>query len=215
VRAVLRTALIPAVLLGCSPAPPPEHALNRQRYLDALQLAQPADLSPCAGITDPDLQGDCQLSLSRRLLNAGEWCSQMTTEPWRGECFFSAAEGARDAQKWDKAIAYCKEAGPFSSSCAQHLWQPQMERVLQPHAGRAFAASLPAAEQLYRQWLPHLGERMTTPYWAYYIRAVFRRAEQPDPAWCGQLPNVRQEQCAQVYAQIRSRSAHRPTPRSQ
>ncbi|MFT4974792.1 MAG: hypothetical protein ACI8S6_000675 [Myxococcota bacterium] len=183
---------------------------DHERYLDALAVLQPEDLSPCDRIGDTDLKGDCQLALSERMVRSGEWCAQIVSEPWRGECWFSAAEGARDARRWEQAVQYCQSAGPFVDACSRHLWQPQLDQLLLPHRGRDFRASMVAVETAYRSWLPLLGDSLTQPFWFNYARGVFRHAPHADVAWCAQLASTHLQACQNAYRQLQERPP--PTP---
>lgn len=195
-------------LAACQPPP-----TDQQRYLDALAVQQPADLSACGEIADAELKGDCQLALSERMFHTADWCPQVESEPWRGECWFKAAEGARDAQKWDLAVRYCAQAGPFVAACQRHLWQPQLDRLLLPYRGADFSVSLEAARQMHQGWLPLLGDALTQPFWFNYARSVFRHAPHADIGWCEQLDAPHRAGCQNALRQLQASPPPQPPQR--
>jgi hypothetical protein len=193
--------------LGCAPTP----GADAELYPQALAVSQPVDLSPCAAISAEDLRGDCQLVLATRMTHPAQWCAQVDAQPWQGECWFVAAEGARDAGQWDDAIAHCQRAGPFLASCNQHLWQAQLHAILRPHQGADFTATLAEVTRLHRQWHPHLGNQMNTPFWTTYVRTVLQGAPSLSPLWCNQLPDGRRALCFRTQQLMRQQAHGAPS----
>lgn len=197
---------IVVVLLGC------DTRSDRERYIAALAEPHPTDLSACTEIETPDLKGDCQLALAGRMAPLAQWCPHIDDEPWHSECWFSAAEGARDARRWAEAVSLCDRSTRFVDACLGHLWQPQLTHILRTHAGQDFTFSVAAVQRVHDDWMPLIGERLTEPLWFHYARGVFRRTTQAPITWCEQLPIEHRALCQDVHQQLATNARSAQTP---
>lgn len=106
---------------------------DASRYVSALDAA-PDGLSQCAAIRSADLKSDCIAWNARALLRhsrraeAEAACRQLSTEAWRGECFFQLADQL-SAHAAD-ALGLCEHSGTFVDWCRNHVIRRRLEAGL-------------------------------------------------------------------------------------
>lgn len=106
-------------------------AEERRAYLEALALAPrdaEAALQACDQVRDVALHGDCQ---TQAVIKGRLDCDRVHDAMWREECWFQAADEARQRGAFDAGIAACERSGRFRDNCLFHYWQHDVMRVIQ------------------------------------------------------------------------------------
>lgn len=168
------------------------------------------DLPACARLTDPNLAGDCALTVAQRAANSRKvapetWCGEVPAGTWRYECWFQAAETARRRGQEQKAAELCRESGPFINDCAQHLWQTRVHTLIRADGRRPdFVGRLGAAQAIYDEWAPLLGEHtdLESRFWSKYYQNGFESVGHVATAWCDGLPEAHHGRCLEAARDI-------------
>lgn len=200
------------LLAACATDPAREVSI----YAELLRAPRPdlADMKRCAGLSDPELAGDCALALAPRVASAQQQgletlCEQVPEGVWRWECWFQAAEAKRGRRNEAEAAKLCREAGPFVNDCAQHLWQTRVHALIASREGRPpdFSGKLAQAQKIYDEWSPWLADQsdMEQRFWTKYFQNGFETVGRVDLAWCAPLPEARAAQCVDAAKDLLTR----------
>lgn len=109
------------LLLACRPE---SGAALLARALEAANAGDPAAWSLCDQLGPGDDGASCKMIAVRALPveERAAACDRIVLAQWQGECWFEIAETCAAQQRWDEAIAACRNAEPFGVDCARHLW---------------------------------------------------------------------------------------------
>ena len=172
---------------------------DAHHFDDALQaLAEDPhrSLRLCRRLEQQDLRDHCLVAVveSGALAHQAAYlCLEITTELWRDECWFVAAEGAVQAAQHPQALERCRRAGRFSKRCVSHIWH------LAAAAGFEGASSDQQwAQATYRAALLHLELSLQDEAtlrshwyrdlgWQNAMRMAMQRRRRADPALCEAL----------------------------
>lgn len=184
------------------------------RYTRIISDASPhsSTLRDCQQLSRPDLRGDCELVVARRVADAEQrppetHCDQIDGEAWEAECFFMAAEDHNSDGDVARAAALCLRSALFTDHCAQHLWQRTLRGFTWHNGSRDFAQRLPAAQKLYSSWAPLLEDQTDFPvrFWRRYYEGGFERSRDIDLAACEPLPEDDRRRCRTAGIALLSR----------
>ena len=103
------------LFLACSQPSPERNALD-ERVEFGIAWRE------CKGLVDVEKAGQCALDvLQTRNVISAERCAEISSERWRSECFFVAAETGKG--ELSKRYELCSKAGEYARDCGFHLWQ--------------------------------------------------------------------------------------------
>lgn len=138
------------LLLACSQPSPERNALDERVEFGVAWKA-------CKGLMNPEKAGQCALDvLQTRKVVSTDRCAEISSERWRSECFFIAAETGKGSLSEQYQV--CSKAGEYARDCGFHLWQRDL-MALEPgnpatadgiriRAGTLFRKHRPFAEPL-------------------------------------------------------------------
>ena len=143
---------------------------ERETYRELVADREPdaaRDLPRCAGLTDPDLAGDCGLTVAQRAGVAaddpGGFCDRVAGEIWQEECWFQAAEHRRKQGRIADALDLCARSGRFRERCDYHLWQEDSRRAVEGLRSDAAALAVQRASEAYGSWSARVGPDWSPP----------------------------------------------------
>jgi hypothetical protein len=193
----LRAAFaVVALGFGCSDSGRHSQSADARRYAELVAdpAPDPAVAMPaCLALSEPTVQGECALAIALAARNQGAHsldalCPTVPEGVWRDECWFMDAEYLHAADRDGAAAAACLRAGLFSHECGQHLWEPDLRRLVRSPKRQDMAARLRRADRLYAVWAPRLaGTDMDWRFWQYFFEAVHELT-----------PGVNLEECAVI-----------------
>lgn len=198
-------------LFACSPR---DVEPDAARYTRLVSMAAPTadDIRDCAGLSDPDLRGDCALVTAQNAARAAgvlpeTFCPQIDAPAWQSECYFMAAEAYNNERAYPQAAEMCLRATLFTNHCAQHLWQKPLAALTYKDGAAAFAPRLADAKRLHQRWAPLLDEHtdFTARFWRRYFEGGFERSRRIDLDACASLPEEDARRCQEAGASLFSR----------
>ena len=183
---------------ACASAPDAPAGLSEaqsaRRYAELLTAENPRQALPgCAELPQPDVRGDCALSLVLQIraterVDLGPLCPSVPEGAWRDECWFLHAEDAAERKRYPEAAQACEKAHSFKHDCGQHLWQSKLRRVVHMPRDQPLADRLRRARRLYARWEPHLGwSDIDWRFWHYFFETVLEQSPGIDLRTCDAL----------------------------
>ena len=167
--------------------------LNARLVLPAEMMTRWQDTEAEPGSCQPDsaeyhvcLQTDAIAFASQGdVESAARRCLAASTDRWRQDCFFSAAEAVPlDEAFYGRALDLCLGAGSFSPECHGHVLltlRPANSRGdsdrLEDHADAFQAAQW--LEDYWRERSPEMGALVLESYWCSYAHSIMERSPLP------------------------------------
>ncbi|MBN1336215.1 MAG: hypothetical protein JXB39_09665 [Deltaproteobacteria bacterium] len=191
--------LLAAILWGGACSRDPARAqTDRETYVALLRSSDTPiaeRMDRCLELADPALRSDCALVTAEAAPRQGAgrieaWCDRVPAGTWRDECWFQASEQARRAGDWMRALALCRETGPFSTDCRQHLWQLALHASVPPEGPAGFATHLETAREVFERFRPLLAEdpEFEERFWLRWFQEGFEQGLGLDVSACDPLP---------------------------
>ena len=110
------------------------------------------DLQVCAGLSTPNLAGDCALVVATRAEEP--LCDRVPSGVWRDECWFQSAEKHRQRNAMGDAREACSRSGQFQADCDYHVWTDEIAEITRL-SFFSFQTLRARGEPLFQRWSLH------------------------------------------------------------
>ncbi len=195
---------LPALLIACGGEPSlAQDQQDRVRYQAGIASGAPLlRLDQCRAVQDVTLRGDCLTALAPLAgeiegLSAEDLCSEVQEESWRDECFFVAAEQAKQEEDLARAAQLCGRAGRFARDCSNHMWQQELRATIFPGGVRTLVQRHDQVQAIHDRWEQAFTEQgdFDKRFWEHCYQVAFERAPFLDIRGCEFVPEAEQEIC--------------------
>jgi hypothetical protein len=206
--------LVFLILQACLQAPEP--TTNLAQIIAAPGLGPTSDFGRCRALPPKDV-GQCSEFVAIHHAKVGKLvpgvlCPEVTTEPWRSECFFEEAERARTSGRDALAIELCTKSGDFADHCHLHLWSRDARAVLGQRKPDELGPRLGRLGEIHDRWAPHAEATFSHRFWTYVWNHAHRSADPLTLAACTSFQGPHRARCedgaiAQFGQRLEARAA--------